>query len=82
MENCSRAGLAADGNGGLYEFVGGNQPGIYDAPVATGTQTGVDTGMYAINLGNMVGSLNAVDSTHIYYADVGGGMYSIWSHAK
>jgi hypothetical protein len=81
MENGSRAGLALDGNGGLYEFVGGNKAGVYDAPVSSGTQTAVDTGG-ALQLGNMVGALNAVDSAHIYYAAVGGGMFSIWSHGK
>lgn len=82
MENANRGGLAPDGNGGLYEFVGGNQAGIYDAPVTTGVQTGVDTAAGSLTLGGIIGPLHAADSGHVYYATVSNSMFSLWSHAK
>jgi hypothetical protein len=82
MENANRAGIAADGNGGLYELVGGDLPGIYGAPVSSGTQTAVDTSTSAINIINMSGDLHAVDAQNIYYGVVGGSVFSIWAHAR
>ena len=68
--------VAADGSG-IFMFATGMGSGIYAVDPSSGAQTPFDSANGDLNT-----SVFALDSQNLYFVEVAGGKYSIWSKAR